>query len=91
MEDPRADAPLWAITAYFNPAGYRRRRDNYRVFRERLQAPLVTAELSCDGNFALSSDDADVLVQVHGDAMWQKERLLNLALGAVPSACQAVA
>jgi hypothetical protein len=27
---------LWAITTFFNPAGYRCRRENYRVFRERL-------------------------------------------------------
>jgi hypothetical protein len=32
-------ANLWAVTCYFNPCGYRRRAFNYRIFRQRLQAP----------------------------------------------------
>ena len=83
---------LWGITAYFNPAGYRRRLRNYRVFRRRLAVPLVAVELSFDGRFELGAGDADVLVQLHGgDVMWQKERLLNLALPHLPRACDAVA
>jgi hypothetical protein len=87
-----ADAgPLWAITSYFNPAGYRRRRLNYRVFRERLKVPLVAIELSFDGRFDLRPADAEILIQRrHGDVMWQKERLLNLALGALPAECRYV-
>ena len=83
---------LWAITAYFNPAGYARRARNYRLFRERLTVPLVAVELSFDGRFELAPGDAEVLVQLHhGDVMWQKERLLNLALAHLPPACDAVA
>ena len=33
---------LWAITSYFNPTGYRARRRNYRIFRERLKEQQVT-------------------------------------------------
>src|SRR5262245_37018879 len=70
-------AGLWAITSYFNPARYRRKLQNYRVFRERLAVPLVTAELAFDG-FDLDAGDAEVLVRVRGgDVLWQKERLLN--------------
>ena len=36
---------LWAITAYFNPFGYRRRRENYGLFRKNLEVPLLTVEL----------------------------------------------
>jgi hypothetical protein len=83
---------LWAITCYFNPVGYRRRIQNYRTFRRRLAVPLVTVELSFDGTFQLRRDDADVVVQVHGgDVMWQKERLLNLALRWLPDQCDKVA
>jgi hypothetical protein len=32
-------------------------RANYRVFRRRLHVPLLTVELSFDGNFALRDDD----------------------------------
>ena len=83
---------LWAITSYFNPAGYRSRLSNYRLFRERLAVPLVTVEWARDGRFALSPEDAAILVQVSGgDVLWQKERLLNLALGHLPDECDSVA
>jgi hypothetical protein len=34
---------FWAITSYFNPSHYQRRLVNYRIFRERLQMPLVAS------------------------------------------------
>jgi hypothetical protein len=77
---------MWAVTSYFNPVGYKNRLPNYRVFRARLGIPLVAVELSFDGNFELTEKDADVLIQISGGAvLWQKERLLNIALKAVPS------
>ena len=89
---PQKPANLWAVTSYFNPMGYRRRRQNYRVFHERLQAPLATIELSFNGQFELGAGDADLLIQLHGgDVMWQKERLLNLAIARLPAACTAFA
>jgi hypothetical protein len=85
-------APLWAITCYFNPAGYDRRLSNYRLFRAHLGVPLVTVELSYGARGELGPGDADILVQRQGlDVMWQKERLLNLALAALPADCRAVA
>jgi hypothetical protein len=87
-----SNAPLWAMTTYFNPCGYRRRLENYHTFRRELTVPLVTVELSFDGAFALESPDADILVQLSGgDVMWQKERLLNVALAALPRDCAKVA
>jgi len=57
-----------------------------RIFRKNLASPLVTVELSFDGNFELNKDDADILIQISGGAVvWQKERLLNLAVKSVPS------
>lgn len=83
---------LWVITTFFNPVGYRRRLLNYRRFRAALQLPLVAVELSFDGRWELAECDADKLVRVaDGDEMWQKERLLNLALRQLPSECQYVA
>lgn len=82
---------LWAITSYFNPARYRRRLANYRVFRAGLGLPLATIELSFDGKFQLQASDADMLVQIRGrDVMWQKERLLNHLLPLLPDACREV-
>ncbi|HML08369.1 MAG TPA: hypothetical protein VK430_09630 [Xanthobacteraceae bacterium] len=77
---------MWAVTSYFNPARYKRRLQNYRTFRKKLAAPLVTVELSFDGDFELKDGDADILIQISGGAVvWQKERLLNLAIKSVPS------
>ena len=83
---------LWAITCYFNPIDYKRRLENYHTFRRNLAVPLVTVELSFDGNFQLQHGDADILVQLHGrDVLWQKERLLNVALQSVPDTCDKIA
>jgi hypothetical protein len=83
---------LWAITAYFNPARYARRLANYRVFREHLAVPLVAVELAFEDDFQLAGGDAEILIQLRsGDLMWQKERLLNLALEALPPRCRNVA
>jgi len=83
---------MWAVTSYYNPNGYRRRRLNYKVFRDRLELPLLAIEWSPAGQFELSPGDADILIQIGGgDVMWQKERLLNLAIERLPDNCQCVA
>jgi hypothetical protein len=83
---------FWAITSYFNPISYRRRLENYRIFRERLIVPLVTVELSQNADYHLRPGDADILVQIKcQDLLWQKERLLNIGLQSVPRACDTVA
>jgi hypothetical protein len=83
---------MWAITSYYNPAKYQRRYMNFRNFRKNLPIPLVAVELSFDGTFELDRDDADVLLQIDGGAiLWQKERLLNLALDALPAGVDLVA
>jgi hypothetical protein len=85
---------LWAITCYFNPMGYERRQSNYRLFRRHLGVPLITVEWawSRGAGFQLGPSDADVLIQVMSpDLMFQKERLLNLAMQALPSSCRYVA
>jgi hypothetical protein len=82
---------FWAITSYFNPAGYVSRRANYRHFRKHLGMPLITVELSFDGTFELADGDAEILIKLTGgDVMWQKERLLNLAVDALPPECTKV-
>ena len=84
--------PLWAITSYFNPMRYERRLANYRTFREHLAVPLITVELSYAAEeFDLREGEADILIQLRGrDVLWQKERLLNVGLGALPSECTKV-
>jgi len=83
---------LWAVSTHFNPCHYRQRLTNHRLFRERLHAPLLTVELSCDGVFELNHKDADRVLQLSTrDVLWQKERLLNVAIATLPASCDAVA
>jgi len=83
---------LWAITSYFNPAAYSRRRLAFDVFCQALDIPLLVVEQSLDGRQELNSSSAEIVLQAHGgDAMWQKERLLNIALDALPPECDQVA
>jgi len=83
---------LWGITCYFNPVGYKRRLQNYHVFCRHLSIPLLTVELAYRDDFDLPADAADILIRSRSsDVLWQKERLLNLALAALPDRCDAVA
>jgi hypothetical protein len=83
---------LWAITSYFNPMHYERRLLNYRIFRSRLKVPLLAIELAYDSNFELQHEDAEILIRLRGNAvLWQKERLLNVALRSLPDDCRKVA
>jgi hypothetical protein len=82
---------LWAITSYWNPVRYRRRRANYRVFREHLKLPLLAVELAHGPEFELDQEDAEILLQLRArDVLWQKERLLNVALQRLPETCRKV-
>src|SRR5215204_5763860 len=90
--DHHGAQPLWAITSYFNPMRYQRRVANYHTFQETLRVPLITVELSYGAEeFDLREGEADILIQLRGqDVLWLKERLLNVALGALPSECSKV-
>ncbi len=82
----------WAITSYYNPLRGAHRRRNYDVFRRHLRMPLLTVEWSPEGRFELGPRDAEILVQLAGGGLlWQKERLLNVALGRLPAECSCVA
>jgi hypothetical protein len=82
---------LWAITCFFNPVGYRRRYANYRRFREHLNVPLLAVELGYRDGFELRDDDAELVIRLRAhDVLWQKERLLNLAVAALPASCRKV-
>ena len=87
---------LWALTAFYNPAHYGNKIENYRRFHEGLReagVQLLTIEAAFGTDrFELRRSDADLLVQVRAkDVLWQKERLLNVALKHLPSSCDKVA
>lgn len=92
MPDPSPRDPLWVITSYYNPAGYRRRLQNYRAFRRHLSAPLLVVELTPAGQGELSDNDAEIVVRLNGDdRIWQKERLLNIGTALLPAHVRYVA
>jgi hypothetical protein len=88
---------LWGITTFFNPTRSRRRIDNFRRFRAasaKQGLPLVAVELAFeDGeDFELEPErDGEILVRRRAKSvLWQKERLLNLGLAALPPECTKV-
>ncbi len=94
---PRAlPGSMWAVTSFFNPAGWKLKKRSYDLFRAGLAAvglPLLTVELAFgeDGGFELADDDADRVVRVRsGDVLWHKESLLNLGVAALPGDCDKV-
>ena len=85
---------LWAITSYYNPSHYLTKLQNFKAFHQSLKLPLVVAELILDNqeselsSYLSSTENPDNTIHllIHGNSMmWQKERLLNLALARVPS------
>ena len=60
---------MWAVTSCYNPAQFKRRLANYKIFRANLGVPLVTVELSFNGHFELTESDADILIQISGGAV----------------------
>lgn len=82
---------LWAVTASFHPPSEKARLSNFRCFRRQLSIPLLTVEWSATASYQLSDDEANRLVRLHeGDLMWQKERLLSIALRHLPENCDAI-
>lgn len=83
---------FWAVTAFYNPAGYTRRTQNYYAFCRNLNVPLLVIELAEPGQHQLAAGNADAFVRVSGnDRIWQKERLLNIAISALPEEAEFVA
>jgi hypothetical protein len=83
---------MWAITTYFNPAGYESKLRNFKAFHALLGLPLVVVELVLPGHQSelasylslLAPKNTIHVTVLKGDVMWQKERLLNVALRYVP-------
>ena len=87
---------LWAVTTFYNPAGYGSKKENYDRFRSalaRAEVPLLAVELAFgDAPHELGPGDADRLVQLRGtDVLWQKERLVNIGVRELPDDCDQVA
>jgi len=86
-------ADVCILTSYFNPTGYSSKLRNYRKFI----APIIKGGLhhvvvECsfnNGGYEIPEGPGVVRVNAN-DILWQKERLLNIALQHVPSTCTKV-
>jgi hypothetical protein len=74
---------LHAVCCYFNPNNYAKLKENYRFFRKNFKYPLTTVELALD-NQDFFIDDAIHIKGNNRHILWQKERLLNLAIESLP-------
>ncbi|MBD2527415.1 hypothetical protein [Nostoc sp. FACHB-133] len=88
---------LWIITTYFNSCNYQTKLKNMTAFRERIEAAglnLIIVECAFnEQGFTLrnSSKNTRIVKVKATDVMWQKERLLNIVLSQLPTACKKVA
>lgn len=87
---------LHVITCLFNPADSYRLRENYHTFRRHLgDVPVTTVELLFPGQQRSTAPEDPRAFVIAGDrhrhGLWQKERLLNLAIKTLPNDCDAIA
>jgi hypothetical protein len=91
---PNPPPDLHVITAYFNSAGFATKLANYHAFANRLtQSGINLLTIECAfANAPFELNPSPTILQIRArDVMWQKERLLNLALPHLPPACTKVA
>jgi len=85
---------LWIVTCYFNSNNFRTRRENYDRFVKPIRAAglkLLTVECAFgDADFVLPAGADTVRVRSR-DVMWQKERLINLAVASLPASARKIA
>lgn len=82
---------LWGITCFYNPAGFTTKLPNYQRFRAALGIPCITVECAFGSAPFVLPPTSDVVHVRARDVLWQKERLLNVALSHLPAYCTKVA
>jgi hypothetical protein len=87
---------MWGVTTCFNPAGYDNKYDHLQRFAAAIRGQglkLLVVELAlCGQPFRLKDDVADRVIRLTSDTiLWHKERLLNIAIQALPPECDKVA
>lgn len=95
-DDAAGPGPTLAVCVpYFNPVGYRTRRENFALFASAALAQgadLWCIEAAEKNRWEVAGIDPGRLVRVPmGDALWQKERMLNLLFDWLPADYEAVA
>lgn len=85
---------LWLVTCYFNSNSFRTRRETYDRFAHSIRESglnLLTVECAFgDADFTLPPGPDGLRVRSR-DVMWQKERLINLAVASLPTSVHKIA
>jgi hypothetical protein len=84
---------IWVITSYFNPYRYQTRRKNFDLFAAHLReidAKLFVAEMAVEGGTFELPLSMHGLRITSGSTLWQKERMLNLAIERLPPDCRKI-
>jgi hypothetical protein len=85
---------LWIVSCFYNSNSYVTKPKNYNTFIEKIEAAnLNYLIVECAfGNQPFTLTASKKVVQVRApDIMWQKERLLNIAIEKLPAKCKKVA
>ena len=85
---------LWILTSYFNPQRYDTKRRNYELFLDRIErSKLNWMVVECAfGTTPFELRRSPRVLQIRArHVMWQKERLLNIAIQQLPDGCEKVA
>lgn len=87
---------FWGVMAFFEPHPLPVSLANLRLAAARVRAqglPLAVVELAFDAApFRVADEDADLVIRKRSSTrLWHKERLLNLAIAALPASCRYVA
>jgi hypothetical protein len=80
---------IWVVCSYFNFTKTPFRLKNFNIFRDNIKRygnlKLLCVEFSPSKCFEIVASDVDMLLQLSdGDIMWQKERLINIGIDALP-------
>lgn len=84
---------LWLVSCFYNPSSYRTKPTNFDAFIERIErANLNYLIVECAfGGQPFSLRKSERIIQMRAsDVMWQKERLLNIAIQRLPARCKTV-
>jgi hypothetical protein len=85
---------LWVLSSYFNPNDYETKRKNYDVFASSLDRSginYLVVECAFPGQPFKLPPVANIIRTHAQTILWQKERLLNIALSFLPPECTKVA
>jgi len=85
------------ISTFFNPGRHQNKVDNFRLFRASVAAQglqMLCVELTFgEDAYQLAANDCDILLQrrtAADNTLWQKERLLNIAIKNLPNTVEKV-